>query len=164
MYIRFQTRHGTGLFYTARDLRDEFAARTIKARRRDVREIESLYHWLSTNTPVPPGIAYVDPRCRYPRTWFKAEAEIHIGVARRLAELMNLYRVGLQATTSKNPGAILWSDGVQAVVRTRDRITPRRAVRQPTTGWNGDRGSIRTYKWRDTSWKEPAWAGLADPR
>lgn len=150
MYIRFESRDGTGLFAEAGSFRAEMGARRVPRWAR--REFVENYDWLSWHTPAPPEEAYVDTRARYPLTWFKQEARGHIARAWRIANILGRHGVHMRPIVSDDPGLILFEDEVQVVVRPkRESIRPAARppnIQAPGSGWSGSRDTIRRGGWR----------------
>jgi hypothetical protein len=143
MYIRFETLDGRGLFHVMGDI-DLHDRRPKGIPRREVRQLDECYEWLYRHTPVPPGSAYSDPLCKYPRTWFKESASMHVRMAWQLSTIVSRRVERLRPIRSDSPGVILWEDEVQAVVRAADQTCAlHEPARTRANAWNGDRTTTR---------------------
>lgn len=158
MYVRFEDLYGRGIFTMFDDLRYPFKEVPKPPRRSDAARLDGLIRLLGRETPAPPCGAYVDDLCRKPITWYRPEAGELITVANEIARIFRSLGVPVLKHVDACPGAIIWQDDVQVVVRP-PRRPPRvipDACRKRPKAYNDDRCTIRRWSPRVARRCEPA--------
>lgn len=145
MYIRFQTRHGGGLFHAISGC-DRWTPVGSRLSRADLAELVELKRWLWDKTPGPPAGAYDDRATGSPRTWFKSSAREHLAAAWRIQALVARSGLRIRSIHTRDLH-ILWEDDVQVIARAHSSqapIRPETAV-APQIRWTQDRTTIRRW-------------------
>lgn len=142
MYVRFETRCGSGLFAQASRFRRSIRPGPVPlVRRADRPELVELMEWLWMHTPVPPRRVYRDEHLREFQTWFHASATAHVERAWRLYELLRRNGSLVRPVRARNPGVIVFRDAVQAVVI--PYWAGSKAYERRRLWWGRDRRTIR---------------------
>jgi hypothetical protein len=140
MYVRFETRCGRGLFHeVARFKRTIGRGAAPRVPRAERAEFLALQDWLGEHTPAPARRVYRDERRREFTTWFHAGAVEHVRRAWLLYELLARNGSTVRPLRSCNPGRIVFTDEVQAVV------IPYRGRAGRALPWWRDRRTVRRW-------------------